>query len=86
MLDFKLHHPWCYRTNSAPGPALPGRGTETFVCQATSRSLTHPGKISKVKWSENKASFTQGERKKEARVWAAVKEVRSMSPSGFRLT
>lgn len=38
----------------------------TSACQATSRSFTRPGKLSRMNGSENKASFIQVEKKKKA--------------------
>ena len=51
------------------GLALPLPRPGPFVCQAPSRSLTHPGNILKMNQNENKAICIQVEKKKEARPW-----------------
>lgn len=54
------------------GLALPRKCWGHLMWQATSGSLTCPGKISRIYPSENKASFMQEEEKKEASVWAPL--------------
>ena len=53
-----------------PGAAPAQDSFGHFMCQATSRSLTCPGKISRASWNENKASFTRAQEKKKARALA----------------